>query len=60
MEHYIQSLQSYIGWLKHQLIPILAFTAVLIAGYAVIWLIIYSLIKARTEQINKKRTVIHK
>ena len=42
------------GWLKQQLIPILIFTAVFIAGYAVIWLIIYSLIKATTEQINKK------
>lgn len=42
------------GWLKHQMIPILVFTAVFIAGYAVIWLIIYSFIKAKTEQINKK------
>lgn len=42
------------GWLKQQLIPILVFTAVFIAGYAVIWLIIYSFIKAKTEQLNKK------
>lgn len=42
------------GWLKHQLIPILIFTAVFIAGYALIWLIIYAVTKSKTEQINKK------
>lgn len=42
------------GWLQQQLIPILIFTAVFIAGYAVIWLIVYSVTKAKTEQINQK------
>lgn len=42
------------GWLKQQLIPIAIFTAIFIAGYAVIWLIIYSVTKAKTERINKK------
>lgn len=42
------------GWLKQQLMPVLIFTAIFIAGYAVIWLIIYSITKAKTEQINKK------
>ena len=42
------------GWLKQQLIPIAIFTAVFIAGYAVIWLIIYSVIKTKTEALNKK------
>lgn len=42
------------GWLKQQLIPILVFTGIFIAGYAVIWLIIYFAIKAKTQQINKK------
>lgn len=42
------------GWLKHQLIPILVFTAVFIVGYAVIWLIIYTFTRSKTEQINQK------
>lgn len=42
------------GWLKQQLIPIAIFTAIFIAGYAVIWLIIYSVTKSKTQQINKK------
>lgn len=42
------------GWLKRQLIPILVFTAVFITGYAVIWLIIYSVTKAGTDQLNRK------
>lgn len=42
------------GWLKQQLIPILVFTAVFIAGYVVIWLIIYAVTKNKAEQINKK------
>lgn len=42
------------GWLKRQLIPISIFTAAFISGYAVIWLIIYCVTKAKTERINKK------
>lgn len=42
------------GWLKQQLIPILVFSAVFVAGYAVIWLIIYCFIKTKTQQLNKK------
>lgn len=41
------------GWLKQQLIPIAIFTAVFIAGYAVIWLIIYHVTKSKTEKLNK-------
>lgn len=42
------------GWLQQKLIPILIFTGVFIAGYTVIWLIIYSVTKAKTQQINQK------
>ena len=42
------------GWLLNQLIPILVFTGIFIAGYAIIWLIIYRVSKAKAEQINKK------
>lgn len=42
------------GWLKHQLVPIAIFTAIFVAGYAVIWLIVYTTIKRKTASINKK------
>ena len=42
------------GWLKHQLIPILIFTAIFVARYAVIWFIIYAFTKSKTEKINQK------
>lgn len=40
------------GWLKRQLVPMLLFTAVFLAGYAVIWLLIYTCTRRRTEWIN--------
>ena len=42
------------GWLQQQLIPILVFTGIFVAGYAVIWLIIYAVTKIKTEDLNKK------
>ena len=53
---YIAYILTYLlnGWLKQQLIPIAIFTAIFIAGYAVIWLIIYCVTKAKTQAINKK------
>lgn len=41
------------GWLKRQLTPILVFTGVFIAGYALIWLIIYYIEKSKTTKLNK-------
>ena len=40
------------GWLLQQLIPILIFTGIFIAGYALIWLVIYACTKANTKKIN--------
>ena len=40
------------GWLKQQLIPILIFTGIFIAGYALIWAIIYLVSKKNIEKIN--------
>lgn len=42
------------GWLQHRLIPIAIFTAAFLAGYAVIWLVIYRITKNNTDRINKK------
>ncbi len=39
-------------WLERGMIPILVFTAVFIVGYLVIWAVIYSVIKRRTQKIN--------
>lgn len=42
------------GWLQNSLVPILVFTGIFVAGYALIWLIIYCVTKAKTEALNKK------
>ena len=42
------------GWLKSELLPVLIFTAVFVAGYAVIWLIIYFSTKKATGKLNRK------
>ena len=41
------------GWLQRSLIPILVFTGIFIAGYVLIWLIIYRVNKAKTEKLNQ-------
>lgn len=52
---YIVYILTYLlnGWLLRQLKPILIFTGVFIAGYAVIWIIIYCVEKSKTEKLNK-------
>ena len=42
------------GWLKKQLIPILVFTAVFLAGYALIWLVIYLSTRRKAQKLNEK------
>lgn len=42
------------GWLKQQLLQIIVFTAIFITGYALIWLIVYFIIKAQTKKVNNK------
>ena len=52
---YIAYILTYLinGWLQQQLIPILVFTGIFVAGYALVWLIIYCVEKAKAEQLNK-------
>ena len=52
---YIAYLLTYLlnGWLLNQLTPILIFTGIFIAGYAIIWLIIYCIERTKTNQLNK-------
>lgn len=53
---YIAYLLIYLmnGWLMNQLVPILIFTGIFIAGYALIWGIIYAVTKNSTANLNKK------
>lgn len=52
---YIAYIFTYLinGWLPNSLVPILVFTGIFIASYALIWLIIYCTEKLKTEKINK-------
>lgn len=42
------------GWLEQQLIPILVFTGIFLAGYALIWLLIYTFNKARAKKLTQQ------
>ena len=52
---YLAYILTYLinGWLKNSLVPILIFTGIFAAGYALIWLIIYCVEKARADKLNK-------
>ena len=53
---YVAYILTYLinGWLQKSLAPILVFTGIFVAGYAVIWIIIYCVEKAKTDALNKK------
>lgn len=53
---YIGYLGTYLinDWLEVGTTPILVFSGIFILGYLVIWVIIYSIIKRNTEQLNMK------
>ncbi len=55
---YLDYLLVYLmnGWLKNQMVPILTFTVSFAAGYALIWLVIYQVIKRQTQKLNEKLT----
>ena len=52
---YIAYILTYLinGWLQKSLIPILVFTGIFLAGYALIWLIIYCIEKRKTDKLNR-------
>ena len=52
---YIAYILTYLinGWLKNSFVPILAFTGIFLAGYTLIWFIIYCVEKAKTKKLNK-------
>lgn len=42
------------GWLKHAYVPVLVFTLVFFAGYAVIWLFIFVRTRTNVERMNRE------
>ena len=52
---YISYLATYLvnGWLERGIMPVLVFTGIFAGGYLMIWLIIYSVTKKRTRQLNE-------
>lgn len=53
---YLDYLLTYLlnSWIPRNMTGIAVFTAIFVAGYALIWLGIYRSIKAKTDRINKK------
>ena len=52
---YIAYILTYLinSWLINQLVPILVFTGIFLAGYTLVWLIIYLVEKAKADKLNK-------
>lgn len=52
---YIIYILTYLlnGWLLNRLTSILIFTCIFIAGYAVIWLVIYCIERKRADRLNQ-------
>lgn len=52
---YISYLVTYLvnGWLEWGITPILVFTGIFALGYLVIWGIIYSVIRKKTDKLNE-------
>ena len=52
---YLSYLATYLvnGWLSGGVAPILVFTGIFVEGYFVIWAVIYSVNKRRTEGLNE-------
>ena len=51
---YVSSLATYLvnGWLEWGTGPMLMFTGIFVLGYLVIWAVIYSVIRRKTEHLN--------
>ena len=51
---YVSYLGTYLlnGWLERGIVALLVFTGIFVMGYLLIWAIIYSIVKRRTDRIN--------
>ena len=52
---YVSYLATYLlnSWLAWGMMPILVFSGIFFVGYLAIWAVIYSIMKRKTEQVNK-------
>jgi len=52
---YVSYFATYLvnGWLECGITPILVFTGIFVLGYLVIWGIIYSIIRKKTDKLNE-------
>ncbi len=52
---YLSYLATYLAndWLEWGVIPLVAFSAIFVVGFVVIWAVIYSIIKKNIAQINE-------
>ena len=52
---YVSYLATYLlnDWLERGVMPLLAFSGIFLLGYLVIWAVIYSIIKRRTDRLNE-------
>lgn len=52
---YVCYLATYLvnGWLESGVTPLLVFSAIFVAGYLVIWLVIHSIVKRNTARLNR-------
>ena len=59
---YIGYLVTYLvnDWLEWGVLPVLVFTGIFIVGYLVIWAIIYTVTRKRTDRLNKLLMTNHR
>ena len=52
---YVSYLWTYLfnGWLEWGMMPILVFSGIFVLGYVIVWVIIYSVNKKRTDKLNQ-------
>ena len=52
---YLSYLATYLlnGWLDRGITPILVFTVIFLLGYVIIWAVIYTIIRHRTNRLNE-------
>ena len=52
---YVSYLCTYLfnGWLEWGMMPILVFSGIFVLGYVIVWVIIYSVNKKRTDKLNQ-------
>ena len=41
------------GWLQSGVTPVLVFTVIFVLGYLVVWVVIYTITRKRTESLNR-------